>query len=71
MFEEEDGIEFKVLGTLRRNIHFWEESGASDFAKSVIRQGYMPSLVQAPGKYEEPNNASYKTHRKWANKGGV
>ena len=67
MYEEEEGIELKVLGTLERHIDFWEESGASSFAKSVIRQGYMPSLEQATGKYEEANNSSYKVHRKWAN----
>ena len=67
MYEEEEGIEFKVRDTLKSNLSYWEETGEYQFAKSVIRQGYIPSIVQSPGKYEEPNNASYKVHRKWAN----
>ena len=67
MFEEDTEIESKVRGTLRSNLGFWEQSGASDFALSVISKGYIPSLAQMPPKYEEPNNASYEKDRSWAN----
>ena len=67
MFEEEEGIELKVKDTLRSHISFWESSGASKFALSVIQNGYVPSFSQRPEAYEEPNNASYKAHRLWAN----
>ena len=67
MFEEDAEIEAKVRGTLRAHLGFWEQSGASEFAKSVISKGYIPSLAQTPPQYEEPNNGSYEKDRIWAN----
>ena len=67
IYEEEQGVELLVYGTLKRHLGFWEESGASTFAKSVIRDGFKLNLLQVPGKYEEPNNASYRVHKNWAN----
>ena len=68
IFEDDEKIDLKVKDTLRSHIAFWEASGATKFALSVIREGYIPSFSKAPEEYEEPNNASYKTHRLWANK---
>ena len=34
-------------------------TGASDFALSVVKNGYVPQLWENPEKYEEPNNKSY------------
>ena len=42
MFEEDDKIESKVHNTLRKHIGFWTESGASEFAVSVILNDYVP-----------------------------
>lgn len=67
MFDEEKGIEDKVVDTLRTHLGYWVETGASAFAQSIIRQGYIPSFESIPSKYEEPNNGSYKKHRLWAN----
>ena len=39
MYEEDDRIEEKVHDTLRKHVEFWHESGASDFAVSVILNG--------------------------------
>ena len=54
MFEEEEDIESKVHDTLARHAKFWRESGASNFAVSVVENGYNPQS------YEERNNGSYR-----------
>ena len=48
MFEEDDKVEDKVHDTLRKHIDFWRESGASDFAVSVILNGYVPQMQRKP-----------------------
>ena len=45
---------------------FWKETGASDFALSVVRNGYVPQLWENPEGYEEPNNKSYEREKDWA-----
>ena len=67
MYDEEEGIEDKVVDTLRNHLGYWEETGASAFACSIISQGYIPSFEKTPSEYEEPNNGSYKKNRSWAN----
>ena len=42
MFEEEEDIESKVHDTLARHAEFWRESGANEFAISVVENGYVP-----------------------------
>ena len=48
MYEEDDRIKEKVYDTLRRHVEFWYESGASDFAVSVILNGYIPQMQRNP-----------------------
>ena len=60
MFDEEVGIDAKVHRTLKDNVAFWQESGASQFALSVIQNGYIPDSSEDIGHYEEKNNKSYK-----------
>ena len=67
MFDEEEGIEMTVKSTLWDHYEFWVESGASEFSKSVIRNGYIPRLEDMPLSYSEPNNKSYKNNKEWAN----
>lgn len=67
MFDEEVGIELKVRDTLRSHLAFWESTGASSFALSVIKHGYKPRFCTPPKDYEEANNSSYKRNREWAN----
>ena len=67
MFEDDVDVDMKVTKTLREHYAFWEETNASEFAKSVIRNGYIPSLSSLPQKYEEPNNRSYVENKVWAN----
>ena len=57
----------KVKSTLRDHYDFWVESGASEFARSVIRNGYIPSLEDMPLSYSETNNKSYGENKEWAN----
>ena len=45
---------------------FWKETGASDFALSVVKNGYVPQLWENPEGYEEPNNKSYEREKDWA-----
>ena len=67
MFEEDSEVEDKVHNTLRKHIGFWRESGASEFAVSVILNGYVPQMQREPERYKEGNNKSYKDERAWAN----
>ena len=67
MFDDDSEAEFKVKSTLKEHYAFWEESGASEFAKSVIRNGYIPQLDSLPQAYEERNNRSYLDNKAWAN----
>merc|ERR1711867_98607 len=48
-------------------VGFWRESGASDFAVSVILNGYVPQMQRNPEKYQEKNNKSYREEMAWAN----
>ena len=48
MLEEDDKIEGKIHDTLRKHVSFWQESGASNFAVSVILNGYVPQLQRYP-----------------------
>ena len=43
LFDEEVGVESKVHRTLKDNVAFWHESGASQFALSGIENGYIPA----------------------------
>ena len=67
MFEEDREVEEKVHNTLRMHLDFWKESGASEFAVSVIMNGYVPQMQREPERYKESNNKSYKEERAWAN----
>ena len=67
MFEEDDKVEDKVHDTLRKHIGFWRESGASDFAVSVILNGYVPQMQRKPERYMEKNNKLYRDEMAWAN----
>ena len=67
MFEDDFDVDMKVTNTLKEHYSFWVETNASEFAKSVIRNGYIPSLSSLPQKYEEPNNRSYVENKAWAN----
>ena len=67
MFEEEEGLEDKIHDTLKRHVSFWKESGASNFAISVVENGYVPQMWENPQEYEEKNNGSYREEKSWAN----
>ena len=67
MFEEEEDLENKVHDTLARHASFWRESGASNFAVSVIENGYVPQIWENLQEYEEKNNGSYREEKSWAN----
>jgi hypothetical protein len=67
IFEDDIDAEMEVTSTLRSHYDFWVESGASEFAKSVVRNGYIPSFSEIPSGYKKPNNKSYKENRFWAN----
>ena len=67
MYDEEVGIEARVHRTLRDNVAFWQQTGASQFALSVIRNGYIPYLLENIELYEEGNNKSFREHKGWAN----
>ena len=67
LFDEEIGVEAMVHRTLKDNVAFWHESGASQFAVSAIENGYIPKLAEDVKFYQERNNKSYKEHRLWAN----
>ena len=60
MFEEEEDLENKVHDTLARHASFWRESRASNFAVSVVENGYVPQMWENPQEYEEKNNGSYQ-----------
>ena len=67
MFDPDDRIETKITGTLREHYQKWVDIGASDFAKSVIRNGYIPQLGKMPTFYSEQNNKSYRDNSTFAN----
>ena len=71
IFEEDSDVESKVHCTLKEHYDFWVQTGASQFALSVVRNGYIPELSQDPdpdpGEYQEDNNKSYRENRAWAN----
>ena len=58
MFDEEVGIDALVHRTLKDNLAFWRETGASSFAISVIEHGYIPRLAEDIDFYQEGNNKS-------------
>ena len=68
MFEEDEDLENKVHDTLARHASFWRESGASNFAVSVVENGYVPQIWENPQNYEEKKNGSYREEKVWANK---
>ena len=53
MFEEEEDVENKVHDTLWRHAKFWRESGASNFAVSMVENGYVPQMWENPQRYEK------------------
>ena len=63
IFKDEENIEGKVHDTLRRHLSYWEKTGASEFALSVIRNRYVPQMTGIPERYEEPNNLSYRNEK--------
>ena len=65
MYDKEVGIDDKVHCTLRDHYDSWRESDASEFACSVIRNGYIPEFSSDPGCYSEPNNESFSAHAQW------
>ena len=67
MFEEDEDLENKVHDTLARHASFWRESGASNFAVSVVENGYVPQMWENPQEYKEKNNGSYREEKVWAN----
>ena len=67
MFEEDEDLENKVHDTLARHASFWRESGASNFAVSVVENRYVPQMWENPQEYEEKNNGSYQEEKSWAN----
>ena len=44
IFKDEAGIEGKIHDTLFRHLDYWKETGALDFALSVVKNGYVPQL---------------------------
>ena len=66
IFEDEAGIEGKIYDMLFWNLDFWKETGALDFALSVVKNGYVTQLWENPDGYEEPNNKSYEREKDWA-----
>ena len=48
--KDEEGIEEKIHDTLIHRLDYWENKGASDFALSVIKNGYVPQLTKNPGR---------------------
>ena len=67
IYQDDTDLEGKVHDTLWRHARFWKETGALEFAISVIENGYVPQLWDNPEKYEEENNKSYKNEKDWAN----
>ena len=67
IFEEEEDLDNKVHDTLARHARFWRDSGATDFAVSVVENGYVPQMWENPQNYEEKNNGSYREEKVWAN----
>ena len=65
MYDKGVGIDDKVHCTLRDDYDSWRESDASEFACSVIRNGYIPEFSSDPGCYGEPNNESFSAHAQW------
>ena len=58
IFEDDVEAGEKVTSTLKSHYDYWEKTGASEFAKSVIRNGYIPAFSEMPPRYREPNNKS-------------
>ena len=67
IFKEEKDLDNKVHDTLARHARFWRNSGATDFAVSVVENGYVPQMWENPQNYEEKNNGSYREEKVWAN----
>ena len=66
IFEDEAGIEGKIHDILFQHFDYQKVTGASDFALSVVKNGYVPQLWESPDGYEEPNNKSYVREKEWA-----
>ena len=61
-----NNIEFKVYGTLKRNVRAWEQARGGEFVINVIKEGFKLNMKKMPGKYEEKNNQSYMKHKEFA-----
>ena len=46
-----DDIEFRVHGTLKRNVRAWEQARAGKFVVNVIKEGFKLNMTEVPGKY--------------------
>ena len=69
MFEEDDEAKLKLTTTLKDNVKHWEETGASNFCLSVIKNGYKMNLegFDETIEYQEKNNQSYFENKEFAN----
>ena len=52
MFDEEVGIGSRVHRLLRDHVAFWEQTWASQFAPSVIKNVYIPDMMESIKFYE-------------------
>ena len=67
IYQDDVDLESKVHDTMWRHVGFWKETRASEFAISIVENGYVPQLWDNPEKYEERNNLSYRKEKDWAN----
>ena len=59
IFTDKLDLEERVHNTLESHLDYWIETGASEFAILVIRNGYIPQFDSLPSLYMEKNNLSY------------
>ena len=52
--KDKEDVEEKSLDMLRLRPDYWKETRVSEFALSLIENGYVPHLIENPPKYEEP-----------------
>ena len=58
VFNEEEGAKLRITTTLKEHVKHWEDTGASNFCLSVIRDGFRMKLE---GLEEEPYGPSTTT----------
>ena len=46
IFKEEEGVKDRIHDTLSCHVRYWEETEASDFALSVVRNRYFPQIYE-------------------------